>query len=35
MTTAEITSALTLIRQETDLNAKALLLAALVSELFR
>lgn len=35
MTTAEITSALALIRQETDLNAKALLLAALVSELFR
>jgi len=35
MTTAEIISALALIRQETDLNAKALLLAALVSELFR
>jgi len=35
MTTAEITSALAVIRQETDLNAKSLLLAALVSELFR
>ena len=35
MTTAEITAALDLIRQETDLNAKALLLAGLVSELFR
>ena len=35
MTTAEIISALALIRQETDLNAKALLLAALVSELSR
>jgi hypothetical protein len=35
MTPTEITSALALIRQETDLNAKALLLAALVSELFR
>jgi hypothetical protein len=35
MTSAEITSALDLIREETDLNAKALLLAALVSELFR
>ena len=35
MTTAEITAALEMIRQETDLNAKALLLAGLVSELFR
>ncbi len=35
MTTAEITAALALIQQETDLNSKALLLAALVSELFR
>lgn len=35
MTTAEITSALAVIRQETDLNAKSLLLAGLVSELFR
>lgn len=35
MTSAEITSALDLIHNETDLNAKALLLAALVSELFR
>jgi len=35
MTTAEITAALALIRQETDLNSKSLLLAALVSELFR
>jgi hypothetical protein len=35
MTTAEITSALAVIRQETDLNAKALLMAGLVSELFR
>lgn len=35
MTTAEITSALAMIRSETDLNAKALLMAGLVSELFR
>lgn len=35
MTADEITSALQIIRQETDLNAKALLLAAVVSELFR
>ena len=35
MTADEITSALAVIRQETDLNAKALLLAGLVSELFR
>lgn len=35
MTTAEITAALEMIRHETDLNAKALLLAGLVSELFR
>lgn len=35
MTTAEITSALAVIRQEADLNAKALLMAGLVSELFR
>ena len=35
MTTAEITSALAVIRQETDLNAKALLMAGLVSDLFR
>ncbi|MFN0076189.1 MAG: hypothetical protein ACKVY0_06925 [Prosthecobacter sp.] len=35
MTTAEITSALAVIRQATDLNAKALLMAGLVSELFR
>lgn len=35
MTTAEITAALAVIRQETDLNAKALLMAGLVSELFR
>lgn len=35
MTTAEITAALALIRQETDLNSKSLLLAGLVSELFR
>ncbi len=35
MTTAEITSALAVIRLETDLNAKALLMAGLVSELFR
>ena len=35
MTTAEITSALVMIRSETDLNAKALLMAGLVSELFR
>ncbi|MBE2286525.1 MAG: hypothetical protein IAE77_23915 [Prosthecobacter sp.] len=35
MTTADITAALSSIRQETDLNAKSLLLAALVSELFR
>lgn len=35
MTATEITSALAVIRQETDLNAKALLLAGLVSELFR
>jgi hypothetical protein len=35
MTTAEITSALDVIRAETDLNAKALLMAGLVSELFR
>lgn len=35
MTADEITSALHIIRQETDLNAKALLLAAVVSELFR
>jgi len=35
MTTAEITAALTVIRVETDLNSKALLLAGLVSELFR
>ncbi len=35
MTADEINSALQIIRQETDLNAKALLLAAVVSELFR
>ncbi len=35
MTTSEITSALAVIRQESDLNAKSLLLAGLVSELFR
>jgi len=35
MTTAEITSALAVIRAETDLNAKSLLVAGLVSELFR
>ncbi len=35
MTTAEITAALGIIRAETDLSAKALLLAGLVSELFR
>jgi hypothetical protein len=35
MTADEITSALAVIRQETDLNSKALLLAGLVSELFR
>lgn len=35
MTTAEIASALAVIRQETDLNSKSLLLAGLVSELFR
>ncbi len=35
MTTEEITAALALIRQETDLNSKSLLLAGLVSELFR
>lgn len=35
MTSDEITSALALIRLETDLNSKALLLAGLVSELFR
>lgn len=29
MTTAEITAALAVIRQETDLNAKALLMAGL------
>ena len=35
MTTAKINAALAVIRQETDLNAKALLMAGLVSELFR
>jgi hypothetical protein len=35
MTTAEISAALTVIRAETDLNAKSLLMAGLVSELFR
>lgn len=35
MTTIEISAALDVIRQEADLNAKALLLAGLVSELFR
>ena len=35
MTANEINSALQIIRQEMDLNAKALLLAAVVSELFR
>ncbi len=35
MTTSEITAALSVIRAETDLNSKALLLAGLVSELFR
>lgn len=35
MTTAEIMAALGIIREELDLNAKALLLAGLVSELFR
>ena len=35
MTTDEMQRALALIQAETDLNAKALLLAGLVSELFR
>lgn len=35
MTADEITSALAVIRQEMDLNSKSLLLAGLVSELFR
>ena len=35
MTADEITAALTLVREETDLNSKSLLLAGLVSELFR
>lgn len=35
MTADEISAALTLVRQETDLNSKSLLLAGLVSELFR
>lgn len=35
MTADEIAAALTLVRQETDLNSKSLLLAGLVSELFR
>lgn len=35
MTTSEITAALGVIRAENDLNSKALLLAGLVSELFR
>lgn len=35
MTTAEINTALDLVRQEPDLNATALLLAGLISELFR
>ena len=35
MTADEINAALALIRQETDLNSKSLLLAGLVSELFR
>lgn len=35
MTTIEITAALDVIRREADLNAKSLLLAGLVSELFR
>lgn len=35
MTTVEITAALAVIRDEADLNSKSLLLAGLVSELFR
>ena len=35
MTADEIATALTLVREETDLNSKSLLLAGLVSELFR
>lgn len=35
MTAAEIDIALDLVRKEPDLNAKALLLAGLISELFR
>lgn len=35
MTADEIAAALTLVREETDLNSKSLLLAGLVSELFR
>ena len=35
MTTADLESALALVRQETDLSAKSLLLAGVVSELFR
>ena len=34
MTADEIAAALTLVREETDLNSKSLLLAGLVSELF-
>ncbi len=35
MTTDEINRALKLVHDESDLNAKALLMAGLVSELFR
>jgi hypothetical protein len=35
MTTTDLESALSLVRQETDLSAKSLILAAVVSELFR
>jgi len=35
MTTADLESALAMVRQETDLSAKSLLLAGIVSELFR
>jgi hypothetical protein len=35
MTTADLESALAMVRQETDLSAKSLLLAGVVSELFR
>jgi hypothetical protein len=35
MTAADMESALAIVRQETDLSAKSLLLAGVVSELFR